>query len=306
MAQQPPTTLDLQVRLAAFRWLEQQAQIHGEVLPRTLLAEGFPFNGQQIPLVAPQGIFKPRSLDLPLTITTTPNSPYDDSFSEDGFLTYRYRGTDPQHRDNVGLRTVMARKLPLVYLHGILPGKYVAWWPVYIIGDNPQALTFKMAVDEPARLQDAAHEGWAIGEADGSRRAYLTSIVRTRLHQQSFRERVIAAYRSQCAFCRLRHLELLDAAHIIPDSEPEGRPTVDNGMALCKLHHTAYDRYFLGVTPDFQIIVRADILAESDGPILQHGLKEFHGARLILPGSKHDWPSREALAWKFERFEKAA
>jgi putative restriction endonuclease len=62
-----------------------------------------------VPLLAPQGIFKPAILNLPLSITTTPPSPrkprpYNDEFDNNGLLRYRYRGTDPNHRDNVGLR----------------------------------------------------------------------------------------------------------------------------------------------------------------------------------------------------------
>jgi hypothetical protein len=37
-------------------------------------------------------------------------------FTEDGFLRYRYRGSDPHHHDNVGLRTAMQRQTPLIYL----------------------------------------------------------------------------------------------------------------------------------------------------------------------------------------------
>ena len=39
------------------------------------------------------------------------------------------------------------------------------------------------------------------------------------------------------ALCRLRHQELLDAAHITPDGDAEGEPVISNGVALCKLHH---------------------------------------------------------------------
>ena len=33
--------IDHQVRIAAFKWLEEQVRIHGDVLPRSLLAHGF-------------------------------------------------------------------------------------------------------------------------------------------------------------------------------------------------------------------------------------------------------------------------
>ncbi|MBK7450771.1 MAG: hypothetical protein IPJ47_15695 [Anaerolineales bacterium] len=43
---------------------------------------------------------------------------------------------------------------------------------------------------------------------------------------------------------------------------PEGKSTIENGLSLCKLHHSAYDAFIIGVTPDYIIQVRADILEE--------------------------------------------
>lgn len=57
----------------------------GDVLPRTLLAEGFRIDGVRVPLLGPQGIFKPHVMsEVPLSITTAPLGPYDDSFGPDG------------------------------------------------------------------------------------------------------------------------------------------------------------------------------------------------------------------------------
>jgi len=53
---------DERVRLAAFQWLKAQVSTHGDVLRRTLLARGFDLDGHRVPLVGPQGIFKPRVL----------------------------------------------------------------------------------------------------------------------------------------------------------------------------------------------------------------------------------------------------
>jgi hypothetical protein len=36
----------------------------------------------------------------------------------------------------------MLRKVPLIYFHGVVPRRYQAEWPVYVVGDNPKALTF--------------------------------------------------------------------------------------------------------------------------------------------------------------------
>jgi putative restriction endonuclease len=62
---------------------------------------------------------------MPLTIRTAPPDgrkprPYEDGMGSDGFLLYKYRGTDPQHRENVGLRLAMQRQAPLIYLFGIV------------------------------------------------------------------------------------------------------------------------------------------------------------------------------------------
>jgi hypothetical protein len=108
----------------------------------------------------------------------------------------------------------------------------------------------------------------------------------SRLHQESFRRRVLRAYRERCTVCQLRHVELLEAAHILPDGHPRGEPIVANGLSLCKLHHAAFDLHILGITPDCVVRIRADILAENDGPMLQHGLKDMEGRKLaVIPGS---------------------
>jgi putative restriction endonuclease len=151
--------LDARLRLEAFAFLSQQTERHGTTeFPRELLQRGFVFDGQRVPLLSPQGIFKPAlSADVPLSITTAPPSTrkpssYDDQLAQSGVLAYRYRGTDPMHRDNVGLRLAMMRNTPLVYFFGIVPGRYEAIWPVFVVGDDPVHLTFTdSAGSRPAR-----------------------------------------------------------------------------------------------------------------------------------------------------------
>ena len=151
---------DTRVRNVAFDWLTRQVSIHDDVLPRATLAQGFDFDGRRVPVIGPQGIFKLRLMQVPLSITTAPRGPYDDAVGSDNLLRYRYRGIDPTHRDNVGLRFAMHNGLPLVYLHGIVPGRYLAMWPVYVMGDAPETLTFSIAIDDAvhAGLLDLANE----------------------------------------------------------------------------------------------------------------------------------------------------
>jgi putative restriction endonuclease len=299
------TDTDSAVRVAAFDWLSKTTQIHGDVLTRKMLEEGFIFGSARIPLVSPQGIFKPRILDLPLSITTAPRGPYDDGLDDRDILIYKYRGSDVNHRDNVGMRMVMRQRKPLVYFFGIVPGKYVAVWPVFIIADDTAGKAFHIAVDEPQSIQSPLGDfgGDKVSEI---RRAYITSKVKIRLHQRSFREKVLEAYRTQCALCRLRHPELLDAAHIIPDSDPAGEPKVSNGLALCKFHHAAYDSLILAIDPDFIVQIRKDVLVEKDGPMLQYGLKELHQNKIILPHHRNHWPDRSLLEIRYNEFRNVA
>lgn len=297
----------MQIRLAAFDFLAEQVEIQGEVLPAKLLWEGFEFGGQRVALKGIQGIFKPAALpEVPLSITTAPPepkrpAPYDDGFTAEGsLLLYRYRGTDPNHHQNVGLRRAMEMRRPLIYFHGVVKGEYFAAWPVYVVGDEPGLLRFRVAVDDAQYVSDGLE---AVAEgSDDARREYITVTTRQRLHQRSFRMRVLRAYRERCALCRLRHAKLLDAAHILPDSDPLGAPVVSNGLALCKLHHAAFDQNFIAVRPDLVIQVRRDILEEKDGPMLVHGLQEFHERRILVPRRSEERPRPDLLEVRYQRF----
>ncbi len=291
--------LDPAIRLRAFEWLREQTQLNGPVLSRRLLEQGFIYGDIRIPLVSPQGIYKPKLMRLPLSITTAPNGPYSDTFIEPDVLSYKYRGTNPDHSDNVGLRTAMRENVPLIYLHGLAPGLYEPIWPVYIVGDDKDLLSFRVVADAAEAVQPGA-----VTEDAAARRAYVTGTVKRRLHQNLFRERVLAAYNTSCTLCNFKHKQLLEASHIIPDSDPDGEPLVTNGLSLCTFHHSAFDGYLISISPDYQIHVRADILEEEDGPMLKHGLQGVNGKSIILPKNQRNWPDREALERRFEEFRR--
>ena len=115
---------------------------------------------------------------------------------------------------------------------------------------------------------------------------------------------MLRAYEQSCAICRLRHVDLLDAAHILSDADG-GQPVVPNGLSLCKIHHAAYDRGIVGVRPDYVVEVRADVLLEVDGPMLKHGIQDVHGWRLELPKRSADRPDQHLLAQRWSAFSSA-
>ena len=303
--------LDREVRMAAFSFLLEQTGKFGEFISFNILSGGFQFKGTRVPLIGPQGIFKPKVLpEIPLSILTAPEKPgkprpYDDRPAEAGVMVYRYRGTikDFDHPDNVGLRKAMAGGFPLVYLFGVEKGIYKPIWPCFIIEDHPEIPAFHVMVDEVRIASD--QDAWSPHPEADLRRRYITVEVQRRLHQDAFRARLLRAYQNSCAVCRLRHPELLEAAHIFGDKHPRGIPAVSNGLAMCAIHHKAFDYDILGIKPDYSIEIREDVLHEIDGPMLRHGLQGFQGKVILLPRRIEERPDREGLEERYRRFKSA-
>jgi putative restriction endonuclease len=264
----------------------------------------FTLHGQQLRLILQTGIRKPADLSAALTISTTytrPTAarPYEDDVGADGLVRYKYRIGGPQQSDNRAMRVAMERRLPLAYFVGVAPGRYVARYPVWVVAEDVLGQEFSIAVDEGQRFVDLAH-------LEEPQRAYIERLTRARLHQPLFRAQVLHAYESRCAMCRLHHPPLLDAAHIIPDGQPRGEPVVPNGLALCKIHHAAYDVNILGVRPDLVIEVAPEILREIDGPMLRHGLQEMAGRQLQIPRERAAQPDKERLRTRYEQFRQVS
>jgi putative restriction endonuclease len=301
---------DWQIRLAAMSQLEVLRHRGDGLVRASDLDEGFEFGGERIALWNPRrGIWRPRQLQSPgaaLTILTAPRvvgrtPAYDDEVAAEdrAWFGYKYEGTDPSLWTNVAVRRAAELHRPLIYLYGVTKGTYEPIFPVYVTADNPAALTFRIEVDTPfsaAEPKDEALTTFAV------RREYQTVAVKRRLHQHRFREMVLAAYRRRCTMCRLGHVQLLDAAHIIADHDDRGLPEVSNGLALCKIHHTAYDTNILGIDRDLLIHVREDILKEIDGPMLEYGLKGMAGRRIVVPRTEGLRPNLAYLAERFEGF----
>jgi putative restriction endonuclease len=294
------------IRTQIFEWLQQKTIEYDDVLPYHEIKTGFTYGGNPVPLLGPQGIFKPKIIQYyPISITTSPNSPYSDKISENSTISYKYRGNNPNFHENVRLKEAMKNKVPLIYFHGVIKGKYLAQFPVYIAGADDRNLTFTVEADAGLNsLWNKMNEDRANDPLyDEVRRRYITSEVVIRLHQQAFREKVLHAYRDHCAFCSLKHRELLDAAHILPDIEG-GPASVSNGLSLCKIHHAAFDKNILGINEDLRIEVRQDILEEVDGPMLKYGLQEMNHKAILLPRSAVNKPDRGFIRERYERFLK--
>jgi putative restriction endonuclease len=299
---------DDELRAAAFAFLSELTAPTGGLVSRADLRT-FTFNGERISLEqAMRGIRVVAGYPAALSILTTyrarpEDRPYDDNIGDDGYPRYKWRGTDPNLPDNVALRTAMQLRKPLAWFVGVAPGVYQAVFPVWLVDEEPEQHQFVVALD--AAMEASWQPEVQMSAVDEvRRREYALAVIRRRLHQPDFRRRVLAAYEGQCALCRLRHPELLDAAHIKEDSEG-GQPIVPNGIAMCAIHHRAFDAFVVGVTPKYTIEVRRDVLAERDGPTLQHALQGIHGTKLLVPSRTAQRPDPDLLEERYERFRRA-
>lgn len=302
-----PGMSELDVRIAAFAWLRDKETSSGGIFLGAELMQGFDCNGRRVTLKGASGIWFPLGFSIPISITTSLNGPYRlDDIEDDGLLTYAYRGNDPNHRDNRGLREACRTRTPLIYFKEVHDHHYQAIWPVIVLEDHPESLFIRAAMDPAYADLRPEVDPAAIALSPLDLRRYAWAQTRLRLHQGAFREIVITAYGCRCTVCRLGHTALLDAAHIIPDTDVRGTPIVQNGLSLCKIHHAAYDNDILGIGPDYSVHISRKVLEEHDGPMLRHGLQELDGGRIILPARLTDRPDPGRLAQRFERWRKAS
>lgn len=287
------------LRLEVFADLEYFVDSRGGFASKDELTGFVMRSGLRMPLIdTGRGIRNPQEFDASLSIVSAGdggrNNPYDDAIDRDtGLLRYSWAKGPVDAGDNRKLLTALQSGTPIILFEKPLPNLYVPVFPVYVIDVDVEKRHFVIDLDD-SRLRAGQHVTLD--------KAYVARVVKQRVHQPMFRARVLNAYNKRCAVCTLKYPELLDAAHILSDSDERGLPIVTNGMAMCKIHHAAYDQDFLGVSPDYVVHINERLLADRDGPMLQFGLQAMNGKSLELPNRRDDRPDRDYLAERFARF----
>ena len=119
-----------------------------------------------------------------------------------------------------------------------------------------------------------------------------------RKRDPQFRDKVLRAYQRRCAVCgydaRLGDtLFGLDAAHI-HWHQYLGPDTVENGLALCSLHHVAFDRGAFTLSDRLSIDVSQEVTGTGT---VQQAIIDFHGRPMMAPQSDSMLPDARYLAW---------
>lgn len=306
-----PNSAPDELRLAAIEWLRKRT-FDGELpLTREEILD-FRFRGEPFRLQdLTKGIRKPAGWDAALSVTTSfkPKKAYEiynDNVGPDGLWRYSWEKGGAEVSTNASLLAAYENRLPLIGFVGVggKPPLYQVVTPIRVLAWEPADEQVVLAPIEYGATKGEQLENGSLIETVF--REYLVRETKVRVHQPFFRQVVLRAYEGRCAVCNFGHRELLDAAHIIPDADG-GEPRVTNGLSLCKIHHSAYDRRFIGIDGNYVVHVKPALLDETDGPMLEHGLKRMNGCRLMaLPRQKTERPDREALVTTFDLFQQSS
>jgi len=166
---------------------------------------------------------------------------------------------------------------------------------IHKFGEIPNA---ELILDE---ISSASAQGIELNESiiakvPEERRRVISQVNRA-LRSTNFRAKVLTAYNNKCAICGIQ-LELVEAAHIIPVGHPRSNDEIYNGIALCSLHHKAFDKALIGVSADYHIIVNESEFQRLRSLRLEAGELPFKGnlrPLIILPPAVNDRPNVQFL-----------
>jgi putative restriction endonuclease len=161
------------------------------------------------------------------------------------------------------------------------------------LGDDPASLA---AINTISSTVEALTEVEAVSGLAEERQKTVTQLYRY-TRSTSFRDRVLRAYAATCSFCGLQ-LNLVDAAHILPVAFPGASDQTSNGIALCALHHRAFDAGLVSFSKQYKTDISPARLNELRGKNLLGGLQTFRDDLrpvILLPPDKRDWPAGENI-----------
>lgn len=113
-----------------------------------------------------------------------------------------------------------------------------------------------------------------------------------------FRQQVLRAYNYECAICgfNMRHDNTsvaLEAAHI-KWKQYGGPCEIPNGLALCAIHHKAFDKGSIGLDESMRVQVSE---AVNGSGIVGRLFWDFQGKIISLPQVKAYYPQDEFVDW---------
>lgn len=292
---------------SAFKAVRRLQVIYGDEIPWREITKGFEHTGEKIFLAsAANGIFKPKRMAVGLLSikTTVPKhdaiARYDDGQLGKGVYKYAFENAANGNDRNHYLFHAYHTKSPFIYFHGVVPGVYQAIWPCFIHKINEDNRYVEVVVGSTNAIYESGVQYTVPSEIEAK---YYAVEAKRRGHQAAFSRVIMSAYKEKCALTKLSVRQLLEAAHIIPDSE-NGPQTVNNGIAMSRIHHKAYDSNLLGIDGDYKIHIRDDERIISGGHFAEVCFSELAGKKIWLPRDESSRPSPDFLDRRFQEFKR--
>lgn len=162
---------------------------------------------------------------------------------------------------------------------------------------SPEAAYAGEALVEPSDVQIAEARSQLELELDAeppdASPAEYTPVERI-ARDKAFRQAVREAYSEMCVVCGTRRetpngRPEVEVAHILPKAKG-GPDDIRNGIALCKLHHWAFDNGWLEITGNYRI--------EATNAPTKDGYSDFaplDGSQIILPDDPRKYPANKYI-----------
>lgn len=126
-------------------------------------------------------------------------------------------------------------------------------------------------------------------------------MVKQRINQSFFRSAVLTSYNNKCCITGISINDLLEACHIVDwATDIENRLNPSNGICLNALFHRAYDKNYLGITPDYKVIVSERLMDESGNDNMKSFFKQYNNTKMQMPD--RFMPNKDLLAIHYLRF----
>jgi putative restriction endonuclease len=132
-----------------------------------------------------------------------------------------------------------------------------------------------------------------IDEEVSEKRKFAILSTKRAMRALDFSRRILSAYEQRCAVCGVQ-LRLVDGSHILPVAHPDSTDQTANGVALCALHHRAYDRGLVTFDAKFKVHINEPMVEKLVNEDRADGLSSFKKALrpfISIPANKRDWPA---------------
>ena len=130
---------------------------------------------------------------------------------------------------------------------------------------------------------------------------------KTNLRSRGFRQAIIENYDYRCCVCGLKmkspNLQSweVEAAHIVSHTH-NGKDDIWNGIALCHLHHWAFDVGWFSITDNYKLLISPTLkkLPSDFGKIGEANFFEnslIENKPILLPENKSLYPHKKSMEW---------